>query len=82
MRRDLQERIRTLEAKAFGLAIPIDFLGVWDECDPQWETVKLVGVLPPYVEDLIIQRHRQTGALRGLFDSSPPYPQGADLRFL
>jgi len=82
MRRDLQERIRAIEARVFGLAIPIDFLGVWDECDPQWETVELVGVLPSYVQDLIIQRHQETGALRGLFDSSGPYPAGADLRFL
>lgn len=77
---EFTRRIRLLERQFFTVGIDIDFLGLWDPDDSDWETVDVERGLPEYAEQLVIQRHKETGRLRGLFDDK--VPAGADLRYL
>jgi hypothetical protein len=82
MRRDFGERVQKLEAKVFELNVPIDFLGLWDPNDPDWEDVQLEGRLPEYAARLVFQRNKLNGKLRAFLNTPDAFPGGADLRFL
>ena len=78
-RKDLERRLRVIEDRMIHLEIDIDFLGTRHRVGSDWEPYVPPMPLQLDHEPVAIERHRETGKLRGTF--SGQYPIGADLRF-
>lgn len=78
----IRKRLEALEGRAphFLDSVALDFLGVFDLDDPDWEDVKLVGS-DPTNDPRQLQRHKITGEFRAVFRDDY-FPPGANLAYL